>query len=108
MTELFQLSRTTSLLRESFIVNKCRITSATVFNYVGFRVVLALSPLLSEESAKDVARLRFRRRFESHGEAASRQRVCLHLAEDAMPLVVLHVYAVVFNKLYAPSIEKVQ
>ncbi|XP_075539547.1 neprilysin-1-like [Dermacentor variabilis] len=83
------------------------VSSATVFNYVGFRVVLALSPLLSEESAKEVARLRLRRRFESHGEAASRQRVCLHLAEDAMPLVVLHVYAVVFNKVYVPSIEKV-
>ncbi|XP_054923160.1 neprilysin-1-like [Dermacentor andersoni] len=83
------------------------VSSATVFNYVGFRVVLALSPLLSEESAKEVARLRLRRRFESHGEAASRQRVCLHLAEEAMPLVVLHVYAVVFNKVYVPSIEKV-
>ncbi|XP_077507841.1 neprilysin-1-like [Amblyomma americanum] len=83
------------------------VSSATVFNYVGFRVVLTLSPLLSDAEAGDVARLRLRRRFESRGEAAGRQRVCLHLAEDAMPLVALHVYAVVFNKLHAPSVEKV-
>ncbi|KAL1476451.1 hypothetical protein MTO96_036489, partial [Rhipicephalus appendiculatus] len=83
------------------------VSSATVFNYVGFRVVLALSPLLSEELASEAARLRLRRRFESRGEAASRQRVCLHMAEEAMPLVLLHVYAMVFNKLYTPSVEKV-
>ncbi|XP_077552794.1 neprilysin-1-like [Haemaphysalis longicornis] len=83
------------------------ISSATVFNYVGFRVVLALSPLLADASLAEVSRLRLRRRFESHGESASRQRVCLHLAEDAMPLVALHAYAMVFNKMYAPNVDKV-
>lgn len=33
--------------------------------------------------------------------------MCLHLAEDAMPLVALYTYSTVFEKLYSPNIEKV-
>ncbi|CAN8015644.1 unnamed protein product [Ixodes persulcatus] len=82
-----------------------RQASSTVFNLVGFQVALSLSPLLAER-ARSVARLRLRRRFESNGESTSRQKMCLHLAQDAMPLVALHTYKVVFSKLYSPSIEK--
>ncbi|EEC11764.1 hypothetical protein IscW_ISCW009807, partial [Ixodes scapularis] len=82
-----------------------RQATSTVFNLVGFQVALTLSPLLAER-ARSVARLRLRRRFESNGESTTRQKMCLHLAQDAMPLVALHTYKVVFSKLYSPSIEK--
>ncbi|CAN7940574.1 unnamed protein product, partial [Ixodes hexagonus] len=79
------------------------VSSATVFNLVGFQVALALSPLLADR-ANSIARLRLRRRFESKGEASSRQKMCLHLAQDAMPLVALYTYSTVFSKLYSPSV----
>lgn len=93
-----------------YIVHMSRIlntvTTANVYNFIGFQVVLALSPLLFEP-AQGIAQLRLRRKFESRGEATTTQKTCLHLVEDAMPLVALHICAAIFNKLYLPSVERV-
>ncbi|XP_064461067.1 neprilysin-1-like [Ornithodoros turicata] len=82
------------------------VSSANLFNFVGFQVVLTLSPLLFEP-AQGISQLRLRRRFESKGEESTSQKICLHLAEDAMPLATLHTYATIFHKLYQPSVERV-